>query len=130
MNVLLLIQHRFAEPESLERFLREEFDRLHTDDPDEYPSFEAFREKELAEADVKVMAIVLTAYQGLDEQEKQETTIGFSVGEDGILDYVVDRDRVVLQDYVEAVRKFLGLHSIDLPWEHVFLEVRPSLEER
>lgn len=128
-DVLFCIQHRFAEPESLEAFLLAEFDRLHAYDPEEYPSYEAFRQQELAEEYVKVMAIVLTAYQALDEEEKQEATIGFSVGEDGILDYMVDRDHIIFQDYVEAAKKFLEFHNIDLPWEHVFLEVRPSLEE-
>lgn len=128
-DVLLLIQHRFAEPESLERFLREEFDWLHTHNPEEYPSYEAFRKEKLKGEYVKVMAIVLTAYHALDEEERQETSIGFHLGEDGILDYVLDRDHVTLQDYVEAVKRFLEISQIDLPWEHVFLEVRPSLEE-
>lgn len=128
-DVRLLIQHRFTERESLERFLRAEFNRLHAADAETYPSYEAFQQHERSETYVKVMAMVLTAYQALDEDEAKETSIGLSVGEDGSLDDVVDRDRLALQDYVEAAKRFLDLYCINLPWEHVFLEVRPSLAE-
>ena len=92
-------------------------------------TIEAFQQDERSETYGKVMAMVLTAYQALDEEEAQETSIGLSLGEDGSLDYVVDRDRLALQDYVEAAKRFLDLYRINLPWEHVFLEVRPSLAE-